>query len=93
MTIEHFIKEIADIVLLLNRIKGNEHAFHWKSWMYFFIQKIVEGSKFIDWVDLISKNLHKGLISVANFDPFFFSSFLAYVLVASKEWEGLPHSP
>ena len=28
LTIEHFIKEIADIVPLLNRIKGNEHAFH-----------------------------------------------------------------
>ena len=28
LTIEHFIKEIADIVFLLNRIKGNEHAFH-----------------------------------------------------------------
>ena len=30
LTIEHFIKEIANIMLLLNRLKGNEHAFHWE---------------------------------------------------------------
>ena len=28
LTIEHFIKEIANIVLLLNKGKGNDHAFH-----------------------------------------------------------------
>ena len=92
LTIKHFIKEIADIVLLLNRIKWNEHAFHWEAWMYFFIQKIVEGDKFINWADLISEILHKGLVVVNNFGPFFLSSFLIDVLVASKEWEGLPHS-
>ena len=80
-------------MLLLNRANSNDHAFHWESWMYFFIQKIVEGEKFIDWADLIAKNLHKGLIAVNNFGPFFLSSFLIYVLATSKEWEGLPHSP
>lgn len=48
LTIKHFIKEIADIVLLLNRIKDNDHAFHWESCMYLFILNIVEGEKFID---------------------------------------------
>ena len=28
LTIEHVIKEITNIVFLLNRVKGNEHAFH-----------------------------------------------------------------
>ena len=28
LTIENFIREIANIVLLLNRFKGNDHAFH-----------------------------------------------------------------
>ena len=93
LTIEHFIKEIANIVLLLNRIKGNEHAFHWESWMYFFIQKIVEGSKLIDWVEMIAENLHKGLVEVKNFGPFFLSSYLIYILAASKEWKNLPHAP
>ena len=32
-------------------------------------------------------------MAVNNFGPFFLSSFLIYVLAASKEWEGLPHSP
>ena len=31
LTIEHFIREIVDIVLLLNRVKGNDYAFHWES--------------------------------------------------------------
>ena len=93
LTIEHFIKEIADIILLLNRIKGNEHAFHWESWMYFFIQKIVEGAKFIDWSDLIVENLHRGLINVNNCGPFFLSSYLIYILVTSKDWDYLPRAP
>lgn len=86
LTIEHFMKKISDIVLLLNRVKGNEHAFHWESWMYFFIQKIVEGAKFIDWADLIAESLHMGLIVVNNCAPFFLSSYLIYILAASKEW-------
>ena len=61
--------------------------------MYFFIQKIVEGDKFIDWADLIAKKLHRSLVTVNNFGSFFISSFLIYVLVESKEWEGLPHFP
>ena len=77
-------------MLLLNRVKGNEHAFHWETWMYFFIQKIVEGDKFFNWADLIAENLHKGLVVVTNFGSFFLSSFLIY---QSREWEGLPHSP
>ena len=71
LTIDHFMKEISNIVLLLNRVKGNEHAFHWESWMYFFIQKIVEGVKFIDWSDLIAESLHTGLIAVKNCASFF----------------------
>ena len=93
LTIEHFIKEIVDIMLLLNRVKGNARAFLWESWMYLFIQKIVEGEKFIDWADLIAENLHRGLIIVISFSSFFLYSFLVYILAASKEWEGLPHMP
>ena len=59
--------------------------------MYFFIQKIVEGVKFIDWSDLIAEGLHKGLINVTNCGPFFLSSYLIYILAASKDWDYLPH--
>ena len=93
ITIKHFIKEIVDIVLLLNRVKRNDHVFHWESWMYFFIKKIVEGENFIDWFDLIAEGLHKGLLVVSNFGSFFTSSFLIYILAVSREWEGLPHEP
>lgn len=93
LTIIHFIREIADIVFLLNRIKGNDHAFHGERWMYLFILKIIEGEKFIDWADLIVETLHKGLISVSNFSPFFMYYFLVYILAASKEWDKLPHMP
>ena len=61
--------------------------------MYFFIQKIVEGVKFIDWSDLIVENLHKGLINVTNCGPFFLSSYLIYILAAFKDWDYLPHTP
>lgn len=37
LTREHFITEVRDIVILLNRLKGNSHAFSWEDWMYFYI--------------------------------------------------------
>ena len=93
LTFGHFIRELTNIVLLLNRVKCNDHAFHQENQMYLFIQKIVEGEKFIDWVDLIAENLHRGLIAMSSFSSFFLYSFLIYILEASKEWEGLPHMP
>ena len=59
----------------------------------FFIQKIIEGVKFIDLSDLIAESLHMGLIVVNNCAPFFLSSYLIYILKESKEWESLLHTP
>lgn len=61
--------------------------------MYFFIQKIVEGAKFIDWLDLIAEYLHRGLINVNNYGPFFLSSYVIDILAASKDQDYLPHPP
>ncbi len=61
--------------------------------MYFFIQKIAEGIKFIDWSDLIVENMHRGLIAINNCGLFLLSSYLIYILATSKEWENLPHTP
>lgn len=80
LIIEHFCKDIADIVFLINRVKGNPHMFHWENWMYYFIQKIVEGDIFIDWADLIAEKLHKELLNVTNLTSFYMSSYLIYIL-------------
>lgn len=38
----HFV-EVADIMVLLHRVRGNEHVHGFKEWMYFFIQIILSG--------------------------------------------------
>lgn len=53
LTRENMIKDIRDMFLLSNRVKGNQHAFLWEDWMYFFIQVILGENSYIDWVKII----------------------------------------
>lgn len=73
LTIEHMIPEIKDFITLLNRVKGNAHAFYWKIWMYFFIQTILGEDRFIDLVDIIATRLQEELSQIFGILGFYMS--------------------
>lgn len=93
LTREHFIAEVRDIVILLNRLKGNSHSFYWKDWMYFFIQVLLAGEKFLDWVQVIAERLHEGLSNFVGMSSFYMSSYLFYILAYTRDWQGLNNQP
>lgn len=73
LTREHFIAEVRDIVILLNRLKWNAHAFYWEDWMNFYIQVMLNGSAYLDWGQVIAKRLHETLNMFAGMSGFFMS--------------------
>lgn len=93
LTRDHMIPEIKDVITLLNKVKGNQHAFYWENWMYFFIQTILsDKNKHINWAEIIADRLHEELSQSSGVFGFYMSSYLFYVLVCCKEWVGLPHT-
>lgn len=66
LTREHMILEIKDIITLLNKVKGNPHAFHWENWMYFFIYTTLGENKFIDQVDIILTKLKEEISQASS---------------------------
>ena len=80
LTREHIISKIKDIITLLNKVKGNPHAFHWENQMYSFIQTIMGEDKFIDCVDIIATRLQEELYQVFKISSFYMSSYLFYIL-------------
>lgn len=86
LTRENFIMEVWDIVILLNRIKGNSHAFYWEYWMYFYIQVLLASKKYLDWVQVIAERLHEGLSNFVGMSSFYMSSYLFYILACTREW-------
>lgn len=90
LTREHLIQEVRDIVILLHRMQGNQIAFYWEDWMYFFIQVFFGEKRYIDWAELIAEIIHEGLSCFGN-KKFYMSSYLIYCLACTRQWVGLYH--
>jgi len=93
LTRDHLIQEVRDIVVLLNRLRGNQHAYYWEDWMYFFIQVVLQGEQYLDWAEIIADCLHQSLNNRLGNRDFFMSSYLFYCLASTRDWFDLPHEP
>ena len=49
--------QVQDIMVLLHRICGSPDVSIFEDWMYFYIQIVLKGSQFLDWVELIASSL------------------------------------
>lgn len=85
LTREHFIIEVLDIVILMNRVKGNSHSFYWEDWMYFFIQVLLSSDRYLDWSQVIAEKLHEGLSNFVGMSGFYMSSYLFYILACTRD--------
>lgn len=79
--------------MILNRVKGNSHSFYWEDWIYFFVQVVLFGDRFLDWSQVITERLHEGLSNFVGMSGFYMSSYLFYILAYTKDWHGLPNEP
>ena len=61
-----FKSEYGDFIVLLNRVMGVPQGMQFESWMYYFIDEIVNGKGKFDWARIISENLELHLRVVQN---------------------------
>lgn len=56
-----FKQEYGDIVLMMSRVMGCPQAYIFESWMFYFIEEVMDAIKVVDWVRIISNNLDEQL--------------------------------
>lgn len=61
--------------------------------MYFYIQVLLAGEKYLDWEQVIAKRLHEGLGNFVGMSSFYMSSYLFYILAYTGDWKGLHNEP
>lgn len=61
--------------------------------MYFYIQVLLSGDKYLDWVQVIIERLHEGLSNLVGMSSIYMSSYIFYILVYTKDWHGLLNEP
>lgn len=86
--------QVQDIMVLLHRIFGSPDVSFFEEWMYFYIQIVLKGSQFRDWVELIGSSLRDQLKGALNLKrDIFMSSYLMYMVATTQDLQSLPHEP
>lgn len=68
---------------------GIPQGMQFESWMYYFIDEIVNGKGKFDWARIISENLELQLRTVQNQKQFYIGSYLFYLIARLYEYPGL----
>ena len=84
-----FNEAISNMIVLLNRVVGNQTAEDFQDWMFLYISTITTGKQFIDWGEMISDALHHQLTGFNTGQGFYMSSYLMYTIASMKSWPGL----
>ena len=82
--------EIADILVLLHRLKGEVEAFNFVEQYFFLVQVICSDTQYIEWAYEVSEHLSRALNAAKFYNSFYMSSFLIYILASLQLWRGLP---
>ena len=89
LTRSDFKSEYGDLIVRLNRIMGTPQGMQFESWMYYFIDEIVNRKGKFDWARIISENLELQLRIVQNQKQFYMGSYLFYLIARLYEHPGL----
>ena len=52
-------REYSYMAMMLSRIFGMPHSYRFESWMWYFVEQVMEEGDRIDWARLISDNLNE----------------------------------
>lgn len=71
---------------------GCSHTVNLETWMFFYIDEIMDANGLIDWARLISHYLHEQLkdLKERKYQSFFMSSYVIYMLARRGGFDGLP---
>ena len=52
--------------MMLSLIFGMPHSYRFESWMWYFVEKVMEEGDIIDWAGVISDNLNEQLMNLEH---------------------------
>ena len=82
-------REYSDMVMMLSFIFGMPYSYRFESWMWYFVEQVMEEGDRIDWEGLISDNLNEQLMNLEHTRKFYMSSYVIYMQARRKNYDGL----
>lgn len=83
---------IHDLVVLLHRVKGSIDVFLFKEWMHRYVEIILKGEQWMDWVEIIDSSLRTQLKHAKESrEIFYMASYLTYCIAYTCNLTSLPH--
>jgi len=92
ITKDHLKPHIHDLVVLLHRVKGSTNVFLFEEWMYRYIEIILKGEQWMDWVEIIASSLRDQLnYAKESRENFSMAPYLTYCIACVFDLTPLPH--
>lgn len=92
ITKDHMKPHIHDLFVLLHHVKGSTDVFLFEEWMYMYIEIIVKGEQWMDWVEIIATYLRNQLKHAKESHEYFYmASYLTYCISCTCDLTSLPH--
>ena len=83
---------IHDLVVLLHHVKGLANVFLFEEWIYKYIEIILKGEQWMDWVEIIACSLRTQLKRAKESrEDFYMASYLTYCIACTCDLTSLPH--
>ena len=77
------------MVMMLSHIFGMPYSYRFESWMWYFVEKMMEEGYRIDRARLISDDLNEQLMNLERTRKFYMSSYVVYMLARRINYDGL----
>ena len=77
------------MVMMFSLIFCMPYSYRFESWMWYFVEQVMEEGNRIDWVRLKSDNLNEQLMNLEHTKKFHMSSYVIYMLARRKNYDGL----
>ena len=79
-------------MVLLHQVKGSTNVFLFKEWLYHYIEIILNGEQWMEWVEIITSLLSTQLKNAKESrENFYMTSYLTYCIAYISDLTPLPH--
>ena len=92
ITKDHMKPHIHDLVVLLHCVKGSADVSLFEEWMFRYVEIILKGEQWMDWVENIATSLRTQLKNAKeSCEGFYMASYLTYCIACTCDLTSLPY--
>ena len=75
---------IHDLVVMLHHVKGSVDVLLFEEWMFKYVEILLKGEQWMDWVEIIANSLRTQLRRSKEFyENFYMASYMTYCIACS----------